>query len=287
MTENKQMRWVTNNNRFRQLSILGLLMVGWLFLVGFTPVDYQPGVLIYGDSSSIDTSTQDYMTQSYQYVKETHGVEMLTIVDPTYTEEDELTGITQLMNQWKPSKTAILIVNPEQQVADIGVTPDIMRSLSELTTYKNRINQFAKQGQMNQGIQEFYNYFTYENIQVDSAVDTQNHEYVAETVTGVRTINDFDTSEVGRLGMMDIIVISVMGVAILGVIGYGIKRSNDVKRLKRDIQTYKKFARVNPAYKPSDIWGQLYEDGEVATTYQEYKDYMAKNLADENAQQNK
>lgn len=247
----------------KRVSILSLLALCWLVLSGFTLPEKQEGQVFYGDASLVGDEVVNLVNTRAKELKESLGVDVITYIDPTYKESDLREGVAQLFNSWKPSKTVVLVINPNGNVVDVGASADISQSITHLGSYRDRVQSFLVQGQGQVGISDFYDGVGYATIEVDESVNLAEYTYSSKVVSGPQTINDFDTSMVGRLKLVDILIIGLVALVLVGAFVFGFKKYSDHQRLLLDIKVFREFVRANPQYNLRDIWEQLEEDGQV------------------------
>lgn len=271
----------------KRLSVISMLSLFWLLLSGFTLQPKQDGQMFYGDVSLVGEDVVNTVNTRAMELKDRLGVDVITYIDPTYKESDLKEGVTELLNNWKPSKTVVLVINPTDSVVDVGASADIANSITHLSTYRDRVQSFLDQGQGPVGISDFYDGMGYSTIEVDESVNLEEYTYSSKVVSGPQTINDFDTSMVGSLNLVDLVIIGLVVLVVLGAIVFGFKKYSDHQRLLSDIRLFREFVRANPQYNRKDIWEQLEEDGQIKHSYRDYKRYMANNVGKDSSNQNK
>lgn len=215
-----------------------------------------------------------------------YGVNVITVIDDTVTAETKNADLLDLLNTWKPTKTVVLLVSPVNKAAAVGSSNDISASLPDISGEHTRIEgQLTNEIPIDMVLLDYYSGITLSGVTVSE--EKAEEEYEVTDVKKPKTLDEVKATRKKGLSILDILILGAVVLAVIGGIVFMLLVNKKKNRIAHDAKVFREYVKSNPEYSRRDIWEYLTEEGEIKSTYAEYKKYRMQTTVQRDRNQNK
>lgn len=258
--------------------LTGLVTVSQFFILGFTIPSYTTGDAIVDPHNYVDDAIELTIQDMYNTYVTDFGIQLVTVVDNTATEDNKGQIASSIISEWELNRAVVTVVNPDTQVVGSAMTSDVGVDLQGKTNSLTvRLSQVLAEDNIELGLLDYYSGYPVQSVTY-AELNIPDNSYESRDISEEETQSQIVVDSGRRqLSLFDYVAISIGITVVVGGSIYGVYRYQKISRLTKDIEVFTGFVKSNPEFGRREIWDELRSSGDITHSYDDYKEYIAKN----------